>query len=114
MKAYRMMGLYVENTANAKNITIEEMSSATNCSRDYFKSFLSGRAVLSFNQLKVLSQLLEVSVGQILAGNQKDYDDSIVHCFNDFDDTDNREMILDIIDDYFDLKESLYNGSSIQ
>ena len=107
MKQARMIGNFVEKKAESAGLGISDLSTALNCTEQKTKSFLKGRAVLSFNQILSLSKLLGTSVNDILAGDEATYNSTVVHCMNDFENTDDREMILDIIDEYMDIRDSV-------
>lgn len=103
----RMVGNFVQQKASSLDIKVEDLSEALNCSDQKIKSFLKGRSLLSFEQLTVLSELLKVPISQILNGDSDSYNETVVHCMNDFDDNSKREMILDIIYNYIDIKDSV-------
>ena len=109
MQDARMIGYRVDRYANEKNISYAELSSIIGCSETKFKSFVKGRAFVSFNQLSLLARRLGVEITSLLSGNEEGYNKSVVHCMNEFTDNNNREYILDIIDDYMDVLDSLSN-----
>ena len=109
MQDARMIGYRVDRYANENNISYAELSSIVGCSEAKFKSFVKGRAFVSFNQLSLLAKRLGVEITSLLSGNEEEYNKSVVHCMNEFSDNNNREYILDIIDDYMDVLDSLSN-----
>lgn len=109
MQEARMIGFRVDKYAISKNISHAELSSIIGCNETQFKSFVKGRAFVSFNQLSLLAKHLGVEIASLLSGNEEEYNQSVVHCMNKFSDNNNREKILDIIDDYMDVLDSLSN-----
>lgn len=107
MQQARMLGNYVENMANSVGLSVCDISQAIHCSEDKVKSFLKGRTFLSFEQLTTLSDLIGVSFPELIRGDEKTYNATVVHCMNEFDDPQKREEILDLIDDYLDVVNSL-------
>lgn len=107
MKQSRMIGNLIRNRAEEANITSAQLSKTAECSEDLIEMFLDGRALLSYEKLKRISQRLNISMNQILEGDEEEYNRTVVHCMNSFDDNNQREHILDLIDGYLDVKESL-------
>ncbi len=107
MQKARMMGNYVEHMANSTGISAYDISQAIHCSEDKVKSFFKGRAFLSFEQLTTLSNLIGVSFPDLIMGDENTYNATVVHCMNEFDSPQHREDILDLIDDYLDVANSL-------
>ena len=107
MQEARMIGYRVQKQAESQKISFAELSSVIGCSEAQFKSFIKGRAFVSFKQLSLLAQHLKVDVATLLSGDEEDYNRSVVHCMNDFSNDQNREKILDIIDEYMDLVDSI-------
>ena len=110
MKKARMLGNYVEHLAKEKQLSVSDLGGILNCEEKYVELFLKGRMYFSFNQVSNLSKALDVSVGDLLAGDEKIYNDTVVHCLHKFSDSDNREMILDLIDDYVDILNAVNNS----
>lgn len=109
MQDARMIGYRVDRYANENDVSHDELSSIVGCSKAKFKSFLKGRAFVSFNQLSLLAERLGVEITSLLSGDEEGYNKSVVHCMNEFTDNNNREYILDIIDDYMDVLDSVSN-----
>lgn len=107
MQQARVMGNYAEQKAIHAGLHIQDICEALHCSDQKVKSFLKGRAFLSFDQLSTLASILHVSVGELMQGDPELYESTAVHCMNEFDDGKNREFVLDLIDDYMDVFDSL-------
>lgn len=107
MQKARILGNYVGKLANDAGISVYDIGQAIHCSEDKVKLFLKGRTFLSFSQLTSLSSLLGVSLPDLFRGDEATYNATVVHCMNEFDDPQKREEILDLIDDYLDVVNSL-------
>ena len=107
MQGARMLGSYARQIANAKKVSIEDLSNALHCSIQEVMAFFMGRRFLSFEQMKKLSTILDTPIDKLLQGDPENYNRTVVHCMNDFSNYENRELILDIIDDYLDVVDSI-------
>lgn len=105
MQQARMIGNYVEHMAETNAVSNEDLCKLIGCGEYQLNSFFKGRSILSFSQLSKIASKLGVTVSQILKGDEDNYNKTVVHCMNEFDNVENREKILDIIDDYMDIYE---------
>lgn len=94
MKQARRLGSYVKELSIKNNITPIQLSELLNCPEHFIQRFFKGRAFLSYPKMKLLADTLGTTVGDLLDDGNYSYDE-------------NREMILDIIDDYMDLYEAV-------
>lgn len=107
MKGARVLGNYVQKLAKEQKVTILELSALMGCSEQQVNSFFKGRFFASFRQLEALARQFGVGVQDIIKGDETYYNKTVVHCMEDFENTQNREFILDIIDDYMDIQNAL-------
>lgn len=107
MQEARMLGSYVQYLAGQKNISVPELGKILSCSENQVLSFFRGRAFASFDRLSSLAEALGTTVDILLDGDETIYNESVVHCMNDFDNPDNREKILDLIDNYMDILDAV-------
>lgn len=107
MKKSRMLGNYVGNLAKNKGLSISDLCKTMDCTEEQVRSFLGGHILASFSQISALAKKLEVTVSDLLAGDEEQYNATVVHCMNQFQNADNREFILDIIDDYITIRDSV-------
>lgn len=107
MRQARMIGNYVERVAESKALTKSHLSEIIGCEEHQVQSFFKGRSILTFSQISKVAEELGVTVSQILSGDEKHYNETIVHCMNGFDNKQNREKILDIIDEYMDIYDAV-------
>ena len=109
MQQARMLGNYVEHLAVKKGMSLSDLSHVLGCTETQVYSFIKGRAVASFNQIHKLASALDISEEQLLTGDATSYNATVVHCMNEFDDSTNRERILDLIDQYIDIFDAVHN-----
>ena len=107
MKTARMIGNYAEHRAAELGISKEAINDVLQFSDQETSAFFKGRLLLSFDQIESLAKALKISIQELINGDEKEYSKSVVHCMNAFDNNANREKILDIIDDYLDVWDSL-------
>lgn len=110
MKQARMIGNFVEQMVKAKAISDESLCELIGISEVQLHRFLKGQVILPFAQITKLALVLGVSVSQILNGDEDTYNRTVVHSEGSFSKNENREKILDIIDDYMDLCNALRIG----
>lgn len=103
MQSARMFGNYVNFLAEEKCLPHSDLSRILECSELQLESLLKGRAYASFAQVSKLAELFQTTVEELLAGDPNHYNKTVVHCMNAFQNPDNREKILDFIDDYVDV-----------
>lgn len=107
MQEARMLGNYVEHLAQRKGLSISDLSRILDCTENQVYSFIKGRAYVSFAQISTLATELGATIEELLHGDEKTYNATVVHCMNDFQDNKNRETILDLIDDYVDVVDAV-------
>lgn len=107
MQQARMLGNYVQFLASTNDMSITTLSNILGCNEDQAKSFLMGRSFASFEQLTSLASAFNLTVADLLKGNEDHYNATVVHCMNKFQDNSNREKILDIIDNYMDITDAI-------
>ncbi len=107
MQEARMFGNYVAHLANAKGLSIPDLSEILGCSENRAYSFIKGRAFASFAQISSLANALGISVDNLLTGDMDIYNATVVHCMNEFRDVSKREEILDLIDNYIDVIDAV-------
>lgn len=107
MQKARMLGNYIQQLADEQEIAIPELGALLGCTEYQVEALMKGRYFVSFPQLSKLANKFGVTVNDLLAGNSEHYNKTVVHCMNQFRNTENREFILDIIDDYLDIAEAV-------
>lgn len=109
MQQSRMLGNYVQQLAREKNLSDSDLKSILNCNDEQLQKFIKGRAFATYPQISNLANELGVTVKQLLTGDCEAYNNTVVHCMNKFNDPNKRELILDIIDNYIDIYDSIKN-----
>ena len=104
MKQARMIGRYVEYLVKRKGFSNAEFAEYLGCDENQLEKFYKGRLFASYSQLSKIAKICAVSVCDILEGNEEEYNNSFS---DEFDNPENREIILDIIDSYADIIEAI-------
>ncbi len=102
-----MLGNYIGQLADGKGLSTSRLSAILGCTENQVRSLIKGRAFASFTQISKLAAVFGISIEELLAGDEKKYNETVVHCMNEFQDTKNREFILDLIDDYVDIVDAV-------
>lgn len=107
MKGMRMLGNMIQKLAQEQGKTLEDMSRLLECRTEQVRGVYKGLLFLSFSQLEKVAEYLGVTVNVLLEGDIDHYEKTVVHCVGEFTNPENREKILDIIDDYISLKNAV-------
>lgn len=110
MKNARMLGNYAEYLARQRGISVSHLSKLLSCSETQVQAFFKGRAFPSYNQLSILAKALGTMPKRLMAGDEQVYSETVVHCHGAFSNPNNREKILEIIDDYMDINDAVHCG----
>lgn len=97
MKEARVLGRNVQYLAEKKGLSVFELSQILECSEHQVCRLLKGRAYASFRQIKKLSEVLDTTIEDLLKDN----------LFENSEKEENAEIILDIIDGFIDIVDSL-------
>lgn len=71
------------------------------------KKLYKGRLFLTGSDLEKIAEVCGVSADSFVEADPAEYDAQVVDCMSDFNNRENREMILDLIDAYIDAREAL-------
>lgn len=104
MKDLRLLGSMIKKLSKEQNVKLEDV---LGWNRDQVAAVFDGRLFPSFSELEQLSSIFKVSVDDLLRGDEVYYSQDFVHCMGSFEKPQNREMILDIIDDYITLQSAI-------
>ena len=107
MKKARMLGNYAEYLAKQRGISVSHLSQLLSCTETQVRAFFKGQAFPSYNQLSTLAKALGTTPKRLMAGDEQVYNETVVHCHGTFSNSDNREKILDTIDDYMDIHNAV-------
>lgn len=84
-----------------------EIISTLGITQHELKKLYKGRLLLTGADLKKIATVCNVALENLVNVDATQYDAQAVHCMSDFDNRENRETILDLIDAYIDAKEAL-------
>lgn len=104
MKDLRLLGSMIKKLSKEQNIELEDV---LGWNRDQVAAVFDGRLFPSFSELETLSSAFKVSIDDLLRGDEAYYNQEFVHCMGSFENPENRELILDIIDDYIILQSAI-------
>ncbi len=107
MKDMRVMGNMIEKLSRQNNDSPETLSIILDCEEDQVLSLFRGRIFPSFEQMLQLANHFNVTVDELMDGDESYYEQNVVHCMGQFENPAHREEILDIIDDYLRLKSTV-------
>lgn len=107
MQQARMIGNYIEYLAEKQGLSMSDIGNTIGCKESQVTALYKGRALATFQQITDLANQLKVSVSELLNGDSTHYNETVVHCMNQFQNDENREKILDIIDDYMDIFDAV-------
>ena len=103
MRDLRLLGSTIRKLSTDNRISEEKMQEVLGCSYDQVSAIYDGRVFPSFGDLQQLASLFGTTVEEMIHGDEAYYEANVVHCMGTFEDTNNREEILDIIEDYLTL-----------
>lgn len=107
MKAMRLLGDRIAMLAQRDHLKKEDIAEILRCQPSQVALAYKGRAFLSLPQLEKLAQQFHTTIEDLLAGDEKHYEESFVHCMGAFEVPENRECMLDILDDYLSLLDAV-------
>lgn len=84
-----------------------EIRSALGLSEHEAQRLYSGRLFLNSADIRKVAGILNIPAMDLVDLDTSEYDKNVVHCMTPFKDRNNREMILNLINSYIDIKEAL-------
>lgn len=107
MNRARRMGYNIRLLMQEKNMNVTALAAKVGTSDRTINRILDARMITPPNILEGILEALEASQSQILEERNIQVYNQFVECMTEFDNPDNRENILEIIDAYCDLREIL-------
>ncbi len=107
MQELRLMGNYIQKLMIENHSTIKDISKYLDISEDVVSKFLQGRLFLTFGQLEEIALFFNVRLEKIFNGDLDYYNKTIVKSNGNSLSENDREFILDVIDDFLTLKEEV-------
>lgn len=107
MERLRQLGMNIYVLSKQNNISVGDLAAALNTSEYRINKSFYGRVLYSYPELETVSKVLNTDVHYLL--NAELNDDSLTNYreYGKFTNKDNKNKILDIIEDVIRLKESL-------
>lgn len=107
MQRARILGNNIRRKAEEQGITKREIADLLGCSEERVIALYSGRVYLSYMQLQSVAERLGTPVTELITGGETEYKADMDKSFGVFSDDSNRERVLDIIEDYLDIREAV-------
>lgn len=106
MSFVRKIGFAIQQ-ASGDQETSARLCAELGISKQELQKLYKGRLFLTGADLDKVAEVCGISVEALMDTDSTDYDAQVVHCMTKFQNCENREMILDLIDAYIDAKEAL-------
>lgn len=106
MRDMRILGNMIQELSVKHSIPREVLCSQLKCTPDQLSALFKGRFFIPFESLEILSHTFNTTVTTLFDGDPMYYEQNVVHCMGTFTNPENREFILDLIDDYIDVREA--------
>ena len=103
----RVLGDNIKSFMDEKNIGAKEIGRQTGLSEDDVLRAIEGRKILSTRVLIKIAEILETDPMKLFEENKDEKHYSMVDCMNDFSDRENEDKILNIMDAYCNLRDTL-------
>lgn len=107
MKYSRVLGCNIEKLMLDKQVDKNQFAMEMNYSIVDVNKILEGRLTLTPPDLHDIAEVLEVPVESIILEPIDGNYNTAIDCMGHFENLDNQEVVLDIIDMYIDLRESI-------
>lgn len=109
VKETRMLGSYIEKLAAEQSVTVHDLSILLACTEQQIVALFKGRTFLSYEQLSMVAERLSTTTSNLLTGDLAYYNKHFVHCEGEYTNIANREKILDILEGYLNIRETITN-----
>lgn len=103
----RVLGDNIKSFMDEKNISIKEIGRQTGLSEDDVLRTIEARKILPSRILVKIAEILETDPMKLFEENKDEKHYSMVDCMNDFSDRENEDKILNIMDAYCNLRDTL-------
>lgn len=107
LESMRVLGNMIQKLTEEDGVSTQELGKIINCTDAQVRQLFKGRLFLSYDQLTAVAKRLRVSTDVLLGGDIDHYRATFVDCVGEFSYDENREIVLDIIDDYLDLRTAI-------
>lgn len=103
MKELRLLGSTIQKLAQENQVNEERLGAVFNCASDQIAAIFDGRVFPAYEELEAFAELVRTDLEEMLRGDEAFYDKNVVHYMGMFADSEKREEVLDIFDDYLTL-----------
>ena len=107
MKNMRILGNMIQKLSSEEQVSAAELGEIIHCPAEQVAQLFKGRLLLGLDQLSAVADRFRVSLDELMDGDVNYYRETIVDCMGGFSHDENLEEILDIIDDYLDLRTAV-------
>ena len=104
MKNMRIIGSKIEERVKELGLSSEEASAKLGCELLQYYELTKGLMMPTYELLSHFAKCLSINEDDLLDGNTRYYDENFVHPMGEFTIPEEREKILDIIEDYLKLR----------
>ncbi len=109
MRGTRVIGNNISLVLKQKGISSNYIADKLGMSEKDVLRILSGRLLLSGNELNDIAGTLDVNSDELLQERDSEEYKKLIHCMGSIKNQDNVERILDYIDSYITLREDSIN-----
>lgn len=106
MSYARELGFAIKELASENPSVMQSLQSELSISKKELEKVFSGRLYLNSSDLRKVSNVCQVTPKMLMNADKAAYNSRVVHCMSEFRNSENREMILDLIDAYIDAREA--------
>ena len=107
MNNSRILGNNISLELQRQSIGLLDLASKIGYSEKDIHKLVEGRMFVPPFQLDKIAESLKVTREELLMDRGADSYNGLIHNFRDFKNTENQELVLDLIDMYADLEEAL-------
>ena len=102
MNDFHTIGSFIKLKMMEQNKSIQSLAKESGYSIKDIGKIFDGRLFLSPKQIEEIANVLELNVDEIINCTDEDH----IECMGEFTKEENKDMLLDYIDRYVDLKEA--------
>ena len=102
----RRIGVNIAVLMNEKNLSREELAEKSGYSFRDICRLTEGRLLLTPNKLKKVAEILDTTIDSFLISNEKELVPELQY-MKEFSNPESLETVLDLMDEYIELRESL-------
>ena len=105
MRNMRILGSRIEEKVNELGLSPDEACMLIGCTRDFYLEMTKGLIIPTYELLSHIIKCLGIPEGELINSDLSYYENEFVDAIGDFTIIEEREKILDIIEDYYRLRK---------